>query len=547
MGAAERGILLSPKKDISSSTLHEGTAQHRASGKDAGAIIIGLVKAVKALQTYGTGHATFRQFFTPLYQNLLAFLKENREVSFQIEQDAILHENRVLYREQEKDVSIPFRLFRDGIRDIDFVEGLSPDELLSFLNIVSQPLNEYDIAVNLWEADFAHIGFYVVEEDDALYDSAIPDAPSADIDFDQKMSALLKQENIDLDTPLTSQLSPDEFEKLKMYIADTEQDSSLSLLVEVLVDFIGTDALNEAIDGLKNILTICLQNRDFLQATQIVTTLKDCRADNVLEILEDEAMIVSFKEAATTAHDEKFDEFAQFIKLLPKKSIPHLFKMLAGITRRDRVTKVQELILVLAQGDPSSIAPALSSEDHTVVMTAIAVIAMMKTKEAASYLQPLVYHREPKVRWSALTALEHIAIPSMIAVFLDDPLGDIRIKALTILAHLEYPKIYSKLLQIIKSNDFLFTDPNEQQAYFNCLVANGGDSLIADLKDILYKKFFWGNTRYRSIRSLAAIALAAIGSVDALETLRLGIQNRQKDIRAACKKGIAKKNEHGND
>lgn len=538
---------MSAKEEIDFSAAHEGVVQRHATGNDPGAIISGLVRAVKALQMYGAGHITFRQFFKHVCRNLSAFLKEYHEVSFQIEQYAILYENRVLYQEQERDASVPFRLFRDGIRDIDFTEGLSADEFLLFLDIVSQPLNEYDIAISLWEADFSHIGFYVVDEDDALYSYDIDDVPAADIDFDQKMSALLKQENIDLNTPLTSQLSPDEFENLKMNIADTEMDSSLSFLVTVLVDFIGTDASQEAIDGLKNILKICLDKRDFFQARQIVTKLQDCRAANVLEILEDEEMIVGFKEVVASAQDAKFDEFLRFITLLPERSIPHLFKMLAGVTRRNRVTKIQRLILDIAQDDPSSIATGLSSEDYRVVMNAITVLAMMQTKEAALYLQPLVYHREPKVRASALTALEYIGVPSMIVAFLDDSLSDIRIKALGILANLKYPKVYLKLLQTIKSNDFLITEPNERKAYFNCLVANGGDSVVSDLKEILYKKLFFGTVRYRSIRNLAAASLADIGSEEALEIVNRGAQNKQKDIRTACKMSLRIKKQHEND
>ena len=538
---------MSVKEEIDFSAAHEGAVQHHAIGKDIGAIISGLVRAVRALQVYGEGHVTYRQSFMHLFRNLSAFLREYYEVSFQIEQYAILYGNRVLYQEQQKEVSISFRLFRDGIRDINFYEGLSPDELLLFLAIVSQPLNEDDIAIALWESDFAHISFYVVDEDDASYSYDIQEVSPADIDFDQKMSALLKRENINLDTPLTAQLTPDEFENLKMYIADIEMDSSLPLLVAILVNFIGTNVSHEAIEGLKSILKICLNNRDFFQARQIVTKLQDSHAANVLEILEDEEMIVGFKEVVSTARDSKFEEFLQFIKLLSKRSIPYLFKMMAGVKRRDRLAKLHRLILDIAQDDPSSIATALSNEDYSVVTNAVTVLAMMRTKEAALYLQPLVYHKKPKVRASALTGLESIGAPSMIAAFLDDSLSDLRIKALNILSNLKYKKIYSKLLQTMKSNDFLIIEPNERKAYFNCLVANGGDSVVSDLKEFLYKKLFFGTVRYRSIRNLAAASLADIGSEEALEILNRGAQNKHKDIRTACKMSSRIKKQHEND
>jgi hypothetical protein len=522
-------------------------AQRQPSEKDTGAIILGLVKTAKALQMYGADHVTFRHFFSPFYKNLSAFLKEYHEVRFQIEQYAILYEDRVLYEEHEKDMSIPFRLFRDGIRNIDFSEGLSSDEILLFLDIISQPLNEYDIAIGLWESDFTHIDFCVVDEDDELYNYDIPNVPTEDVDYDQKMSALLKKEEIDLDMPLTSQLRPDELEKLKIDISDAEHDATLPLIVAVLEEFIGTDASQDIIDGFRNILKLCLDLRDFSNARRIITKLQNCHSINVLETLEDEEIIVGFREVVTTAQDSIFDEFIQFITFLSKKSIPYLFKMMAGVTRQDRLERLQKKIIDIAQNDPSLIATALSSEDHIVVIHAITVLAMMKTQEVASYLTPLVHHRDLEVRAKVVTALEYSGVPSIIVAFLNDPQSDVRIKALRALTNMKYPKVYPKLLQTMQGNDFLTAELNEQKAFFNCLVANGSDTLGADLKKILYKKMLFGNEGYRAVRKLAAIALSDIGSEEALEILRQGTQTKLKDIKTACNMALRRKQRNSNE
>ena len=127
------------------------------------------------------------------------------------------------------------------------------------------------------------------------------------------------------------------------------------------------------------------------------------------------------------------------------------------------------------------------------------------------------------------------------------PQSNVRIKALRALTNMKYPKVYSKLLQTMQGNDFLTAELNEQKAFFNCLAANGSDTLGADLKNILYKKMFLGNEGYRAVRKLAAIALSDIGSEEALEILRQGTQTKLKDIRTACKIALRRKQQNNNE
>ena len=138
-------------------------------------IILALTKTIKALQLYGIDHPSFRNFYIKFYHKMAVFLKIHNELTFQIERFTILHSNQVVYGEEEKDINIAFRLFRDGIRSIGFTEGLTSDELLRFLEIISQPLEEYDITLNLWESDFIYIHFYIVEEEDKDLAYKIPD------------------------------------------------------------------------------------------------------------------------------------------------------------------------------------------------------------------------------------------------------------------------------------------------------------------------------------------------------------------------------------
>ena len=144
-------------------------------------IVKSLVKSVKAIQMYSIRHPSAKNFYNPLYEKLSSFFKKHSVLELQIEQFTIQYAGNVVYEDKEKDTSIAFRLFRDGIRNISFLEGLAFEEMLTFIEIVSKVSKDTDLALCLWEGDFTHINFYVVEEEEEL-DYKIPEIRKLDID-----------------------------------------------------------------------------------------------------------------------------------------------------------------------------------------------------------------------------------------------------------------------------------------------------------------------------------------------------------------------------
>lgn len=502
-------------------------------------IILALTKAVKVLQIYRINHPTFRNFYGSFYEKLADYLKKYNELSFQIEQFTILHSDRVIYEETEEDISIAFRLFGDGIRNIGFTEGLTSQELLLFLEIISQPSSEQSIALSLWECDFTHINFYIVEEEDEPLDYKIPDAPVENIDYEKKIREILDREKIDMDIPLTSDLNFYELKSLKTEILDDRRNSILALTIDVLIDFLNVERSQEIIDSLIELLQQCIENRDFYHARRIVYTLQEHTDINVIEKFENETTILGFTNLVNTSHNEIFNEFIDFIGFFSKKSIPYFLKMMAFVKRQDRLDALRQRFAHTAQGDPALIASFLKSANVTTVINAIAILGIMRLKEVVPHLQPLMYHAEPMVRAEIVSALKNVGEASMIIKFLDDPNSDVRIKALHALTQAEYPSIYSELLQRVKREDFLNLEFMEQKEYFKYLAANGDNNLTNELKEILFKKLsLFGSKRYRIMRKLAAIGLAHIYSEEALEILRQGAEDKNRDIKLACEMAL---------
>ena len=507
--------------------------------KEVGNIILSFTKTVKALQIYNIEHPTFRHFFTFFYQKLEQFLKNNNELSFQIEHFTILYADRVIYEENEEDISIAFRLFRDGIRSIDFIEGLTSDELLHFLEIFTKPPQEQDIALGLWEEAFFHIHFNVVEAEEEALPYEITENTAGNVDYDKKITEMIDRENINRNIVLTQSLNSHELQHIKNEISDDEKNSTLPLAITTLLDFLSSESSQEVLDSLIELLKQCIDNGDFYNALRILQKVNKHPESNVIEQLENEPTILSFSKLMNIPSDVIFDEFMSFFGLFSKKSIPHFFKMLSLIERQDRLEALRHKIAQKMQDDLAPMAEFLKSEDVASVTNAIAILGSTTSNKAISYLRPLIQHENPGVRAELVSALENIGEPSIITKFLDDPASDIRLRTLDALTHISSPKIYSMLLRRVRRQDFLALEFPEQRKYFQCLVTHGDNNIISDLKKILIKKSsLFGSKEHRTVKKLAAIGLAQIGTDEALEIIRQGTKDKSKEIKVACEMAL---------
>ena len=68
-----------------------------------GDIIVSLAKAVKAIQMYHISHPSASNFYNPLYEKMIVYLKEHPIVEYQIDKFKISHRGKAVYKEEEKE------------------------------------------------------------------------------------------------------------------------------------------------------------------------------------------------------------------------------------------------------------------------------------------------------------------------------------------------------------------------------------------------------------------------------------------------------------
>ncbi len=142
--------------------------------RECASVVRVLIKAITSIKTYGIGHPNIPKFIERAYEKMSSFLEEYGSLILLIESEKFIYKKFEVYSQKDKTKSIPFFLYKNGIRMIAFVEGLSGEELKDFIKICALSEDE-DIVNELWIKDFKDIWYYLVED--------IPDEAELDLSF----------------------------------------------------------------------------------------------------------------------------------------------------------------------------------------------------------------------------------------------------------------------------------------------------------------------------------------------------------------------------
>ena len=125
------------------------------------------LKAGKTLRLYSESHRFFdrfaQEFMTRLDEQFIAM----DSLTFEITPVAINWDGNTVFENREQRENLAFKLYRDGVRLLQFRRGTTIEEVREFVTLVAREVDaaavSKDLSVLFWEADFKHIHIAVAE------------------------------------------------------------------------------------------------------------------------------------------------------------------------------------------------------------------------------------------------------------------------------------------------------------------------------------------------------------------------------------------------
>jgi hypothetical protein len=415
-----------------------------AQGHAAAGLVGALGKAARALTLYDAGNALVRQFIGE-YQSKAQTATSGGAVALVVKPFEIHLGAEVVYREDDRERSLAFKLFRDGVRKLGFARDVSTEELLRLLQIVAVRFvgvrqAEDDIVTLLRKAEFRTISF-----------SAVEGYAAEDDTEDQRFRVKGGEPPATFDTPLPRLPPPG-----PIAYAPVGEDALAALRAEEAPEALGTSGLRLAAELLAwasrgalppgDVAQFCGELRDFLVADQqlgLLASLADLAQrlpvgplrDEVLRGLADARMLDAVLAALPESGGALPPEAERLTPFVPAVAV---LDRLAAEESPGRRRALLAVITARLPADADAVAAKLPALETELVRGLLGVLTQKAPDRADAVALSLLDHADPGLQLEALRTLAASTERLPAAPFLKllaSPQEAIRIAAGTALEH----------------------------------------------------------------------------------------------------------------
>ncbi|MCE9601550.1 MAG: HEAT repeat domain-containing protein [Gemmatimonadetes bacterium] len=554
-----------------------------------------LDKAMRAHQLYMHNNPTYlkaienvRRSFAPLWSELDSLVITVTDTQF------IWYGVPVFSQADKGGDSMPWLLFKDGLREFTLIEGFEGEELERLLAIfprVRRALpHEDDLLTMLWEQDLQFMRYRYVELHEptkALDPAAEPGRWPAPLgkSHEPLSKAVAEAREGEEQQPGRGGNEAEPAPRQSGVVRMEDFDSTLYFLDANEIEYLRDQTQAEYALDLRRLVLCALLDIFELQADPLVRTevandlealvlhlLSAGQFGSVAFLLREVETTMQRARELTPADRERFgkladrlshpDALAQMLQALeeastlpPKEDLSQLFAQLkptALAVLLDFIDRTQNSGLRpllesaaerLAQSNTGELVRLVKDAKPAVAREAIRRAGAMRTAAAVPALgEVLASGAERPLRAAAVTALTEIGTPGAIAALetaLNDEDRDIRlvtIRALTARAH--RPAL-SKVDAIVKGKGAKDADRTERIAIFELYGAICGDAGIAFLDGLLSSKGgLFARKEDPELRACAAIALGRIGSAGARTALERAVGEKDVIVKSAVARAL---------
>ena len=546
-------------------------------------------KGMRATQLYMPNNPVYQRAVENVRHAFRQIWQATDDLIFDVGETEMRWEDNAVYSQEQRNESIAWTLFKDGVRSLTFKPGVEDAEIVRFLGVLHQAKNLQadapdDLLTLLWAEDFQFISYTFrelasenavpIERSDTSTpamggggtpggDAGPGDATATTIRRQVEEEAPPKREGLvsvdDFDTTLYF-LDDKEIEYLHKEIereyAQDLRGNVLAMLFDLLeLQTYGT-VRAELISILENFIPYLLGAGDFRSVAFI---LRECKVimQRARELIPEHRktleglparlsqpdalsqLLQSLDEA--TSHPTE-EELSDLFSELGADALGTLMAWLPKLSNERVRNLVQNSAERLAQVHAAEVLKALASSDPAVQLEMVRLAGRLKLPGAPDGMGPLLERGERDLKLAVVEALTTIASPGatrLLEKAIDDSERDVRITAVKFLGTRGHRNAFPRIEAAVMGNKLKDADLTEKMAFFEAYGSLAGASGIPALEKILVPK---GGLLARKedpeTRACAAMALGKIRTPAAREILQKVTQDKEPLVRNAVNRAL---------
>jgi hypothetical protein len=551
--------------------------------QDARQVINVFIQAWKNYGLYPEDHVNTKRSFENLVTAFNNFFSDHEELRLTVEKDRLLCGSDIIYEVSPEAPSedIITLLYRDGIKWVEFQNGLPLEEIASFYRIAYKyrlfaEETEGDIVTALIDEELDYIDFKAVDifwQDLLLMDFSQlpPPAPQPEkaTDQEEKDQSEEKEEPETFDTVARSiasinddqlELSNLDYVTLQQMVQEEEnwvitEDLIEALMVilksqseeekfEAVISFISEEAA-ETIDKDKyDLLALLLQSLHKLFSPKSTTALdwqrsridrffKDLSKPEIFQLISDKLLKLE------TIEIDKLKALGQALLYFSPELIPYLVPVILQSSSKEIQQMLSVVIVHLSQRDIGPLEKIVDQHGTEMGDKLLVILNRLQGDRVNRILFKMCDHSSVKVRRKAIKELvsRDPKYAQKLFSLIDDPNKEIRNSILAAFASQRSSALENMLLNYVKGN-LAKKEPSHILACYKALGHCGSNTSFPFLRRILLDKgwnSFMGSGKL-IYREGAAVALALLDTPEANDVLLKASQSKFGVIRKAFDK-----------
>ena len=548
--------------------------------QDARQIINIFIKAWKNYGLYPEDHINTVKSFENLVAAFGNFFSSHGDLRLTVEKDRLLCQSEIIYEVSPEAPSeeIITLLYRDGIKWIEFQEGLPLEEIASFYRIAYKyrlfaEETEGDIVTALYDEELEYIDFKAVDifwQDLLLMDFSElpPPAPKPEEDTDREETDQSQEkkgsEGDDIVASSIALISDDQLElsnldyvTLQQMVQEEESWVITEDLIEALMIILKSQSEQEKFDAILgfiseetvetieqdryDLLVVLFQSliKLFSPETSTAQNWQNSRIDRFFQNVSTPKIfqLISYKLLKLeTIEIEKLKALGQALFYLSPELVPFLVPVIMESSSKEIQQMLSEVIVHLSQRDIGPLEKIVEQHGTEMGDKLLAILNRLQGNRVNKILFKMCKHPSDMVRRKAIKELvdRDPKYAQKLFSLIDDPSKEIRTSILAGFAKHKSSALENMLLNYLKENSTQ-KDPVHILACYRALGRCGSNASVPYLRRILLSRgwnSFMGSGKL-IFREGAAIAVALLDTPEAKDVLQKASKSRFKVIRKA--------------
>lgn len=544
--------------------------------------------AFSTMKLYPPGNPSIEKTLGYFDEKLREFLEEYDELRFGIGEFSFKYKGEIAFQDEEKKRSLPFFLFKDGMRQLSFFKGLESKELRYFLDILKEaidlPSEESDAVGLLWEKDFVNIRYYALDEfldlsigggektndfevDPRKFEGGKIELTPEDLEEIKQQQDMLMFEQPeegegqgDREGSLGSDsripvLTPEEAPEIENLLEKGRRMTSEGELVDLLFEILYFEKNDEQF---KNVLKMLekyfleiVRKADFPRALGVLKNVHELK-ENLKDKSEEKFMILDKVEKNAKDEssqsllkklylDEKvkdYDSFFQYLELLGPEVVSVVG--LAWENARDMVRKhkAADILREIGKKDVGALLYFAKGSNVSLSLEIMSMMEAIGDLKELHHFEGFVDHPNKEIQLEVIRVLGKAGSKDgnkILVRFLADKDVEVTAFAAQNLKYLEDQEVFEFVLELAKDKEFLRRTRAEKSSMLNYLASAENDEAYALFRAFLKKWSLFSAAKQNETRFCVVSALEAHPSPQAREVLQEGTKVFGRSVRQACR------------